>query len=93
MKTIELNICKICGKGFHYCVSCMVDPCRDEGCCSDDCWDKSEELATLKKRTLDFYNALITDEQKQFFKEVCKDIEELYLYKMSIWIKNLSNKE
>lgn len=39
MTTVELNICKICGKGFHYCVSCMVAPCRDEGYCSDKCWD------------------------------------------------------
>ena len=81
------TVCKKCGTKFHYCTSCDHDPCRYNGYCSDECWEQGEEHSDIKKRTIDFYSSLPTDEQRRFFKDVCEEIDEDYLYKMIEWIE------
>jgi len=80
--------CKNCQKEFHYCTSCDHDPCRSEGYCSDSCWETDKEYADIKKRALEFYESLMNDSQKQFFKDICEgEIGEDYQYLILDWIE------
>ena len=51
-------ICKTCGHKFHYCSSCDYDVYMSEGCCSEECFNKSDEYISWKKKVEGFWSSL-----------------------------------
>lgn len=57
-------LCKQCNREFHYCCSCDAIPSCNQGFCSDECWENSDEYKNEKEKFIKFYESLNSEQKK-----------------------------
>ena len=60
--------CKNCGIETHYCSACCQENCLDEGFCSKDCWQSSDEYRDRIELVKKFLCSLNLEQRKTFEK-------------------------
>ncbi|MCP3683221.1 MAG: hypothetical protein GY861_11075 [bacterium] len=76
--------CKNCKSKFHYCDSCSPETCCDNGFCSDECWEGSDDYIAIKERFMEFIASLNSD-QEETFNHLIVEVGEEYDDEMVTW--------
>ena len=69
--------CKKCGKKYHWCSSCGPDFPNDEGYCSDECFENSEETKNVMYK-VDYLLKNMNNKQLVYLYDLIKS-EDLYM--------------
>jgi hypothetical protein len=78
--------CETCGDEFYYNV-CDRSPSRDEGYCSDICWQKSPEYNERRTLVLNFYNMLSYEQKRPYWEIINKIFSDCnYCHEFMKWM-------